>query len=748
MSEEITASVEDLHDLEIARGLVRAGVAVFAAPPDPSKPGTYRLPPKWQDTVPSEALLDRWQPGWALGMVGGRVVDGLDEDPRSGGDASIGELHAAGHMPMTFGEQSTASGGRHWLIAATGERKATGFMPGLDLQAGEPSTGKGGGEKLGRGFIWIAPTVRPSKDPSNFGELTRYRWTTEPDMELLDEMGETARESTEGIVSRVHAARARGKAPKPRESAPGAASAHDLDDPFMDSSMSALFADARQNFGPGRPFTLAEAQAFLLPSLTALGEAKIGDIEARCNDAAVALSHFVPAFWSVESAMTLLRNELARTAYDPNGPSDWTVEKFEDVLDGTRPPDDPWTATFKEPAPEPPSVSVEAPPGQEGLSTAERLRRMLVSAADLSLLDPPEPLVHGLLNLETESWLIGEPGSMKSFVALDIAGHVARGAPWQGHRVEQRPVLYIAAEGQRGMVLRVRAWMKQHGDMEGVTFLPYPVQVQSSDGQWAALVEIAEELKPGLIVLDTQARITVGLKENDADQMGIMIAAVGRLKRATGACVLVVHHTGRDGGNARGSSAIDGAQDSELKIERNKPRSSLVCTLKQDKQKDMAEGDGRGLALVMKVVPLGQDRYGEPLTSLVVDPDVDAVDRILRDAEGFTVEEMEPWAGKDSEEWTKHVDGVDPRAKVKRYILQVLADHAHSLGLTEAKARSAVVARWYPDAGRRGGTKLDMSNWVDAWGAVVSTDLAENIGGERWALDQALLGQLKTAYPS
>ena len=31
-------------------------------------------------------------------------------------------------------------------------------------------------------------------------------------------------------------------------------------------------------------------------------------------------------------------------------------------------------------------------------------------------------------------------------------------------------------------------------------------------------------------------------------------------------CVLTVHHTGRSGGDARGSSAIDGAQTTELKV--------------------------------------------------------------------------------------------------------------------------------------------------------------------------------------
>lgn len=759
MPEEITPSAEDMRDLEIARGLIAAGVAVFAAPPCPpgctmtdrkgrvhkGGPGKYHAPRRWEDTVPSQANIDRWKPGWALGLVGGRVVDGLDEDPRSGGDISIGELHAAGHMPMTFGEQQTASGGRHYLIAATGERKEVSFMPGLDLQAGEAGTGKGGGEKLGKGFIWIAPTVRPSKDPANLGELVRYRWTTPPDMEALEEYGETARESTEGIVSRIHAARLARKN-KPRESAPAAAPA-DPNDPFTDSST----ANAGPGAGPGsfgerREFTLAEAQEFVRPHLVALQQARIGQIEERCNTAAAVLSHFVPAFWSAGVAMTILETNLAETAYDPNGPSDWDVSKFEDVLDGTRPPADDWKAVVRQEPAAAPIAAVDVEPGEEMLSTLDRLRAKLVTAEELALRPAPEPLVWGLLNRSTEAWMIGAPGSLKSFVALDLAGAVAAGREWHGHRTEQADVLYVAAEGEHGMVLRARAYVKRHGGMPGVTLLPYPVQIKSADGQWQALEQIAREGGYGLIVIDTQHRVSTGLEENSATDMGTMVAAVGRLKRAAGACVLVVHHTGRNGGDARGSSAIDGAQDTELKIVRatDGKRPALQCKVIQDKQKDMAQDTGEPLTLDFAVVDLGQDSHGRPLSSLVVAGVADPFTKV----QGFTDDELEPWKGKDTEPWTKHVPGVQPNARVQRYILQVLADHAHSIGLTEAQAKKAVIARWYPDLGQKKTSKgLDDDNWINAWRVVASTDLAENIGGERWALDQVILTAIKEAHP-
>jgi len=744
--------------LDVARALIRAGVPVFAAEPctegcprstvinkktrerkpHAGGPGKYHLPKHWEQTVPSERWLDPeqhpqgWRPGYALAAVGGHVADFLDADPRNGGEESLRQLHERDIFPLTFGQQKTPSDGDHWVIAATGLRKATGetggFLPGLDLQAGAP-------DGHGRGFVWIAPTVRRSKTD---GELRAYEWITEPDFESLAAAVAEDDTGTEGIISLVTENRAKRTEPRPRESAPVAASSPD--DPFLSPSQIA------GGFGNERAFTLAEAQEFVRAPLIALQLAKVGEIEESANVAATTLSHFVPAFWSVDEAFALLESMLAHTAYDPNGPSDWTADKFIAVLDGSRPPADPWTATRRPEPPAAPLVAVEAAPGEEHLTTVQRLRNRLVSMRELSERATPDPLVHGLLNLNTESWLIGAPGSLKSFIALDIAGHVALGQDWQGHSVVQRPVLYLAAEGEGGMVLRTRAYIRVHGEVEGVTFLPYPVQVKSNDGQWAALVEIAAELKPGLIVLDTQARISVGLEENSATDMGVLIAAVGALKRATGACVLVVHHTGRDGGNARGSSALDGAQDTELKVTRpDNPagRASLVCKITQDKQKDMSEGDGRGIELIMQAVDLGIDpKTGKPISSLVVNPQIDAADKAMRELEGFSVTETESFKGRKPEGWTATVEGVPSNATVKRRILQVLADHAHERGLTAAQARAAVIARWYEK-----GKAPDHDSWIDSWNTITSLPMACNLGGERWALDQVEINGLRAADP-
>lgn len=245
--------------------------------------------------------------------------------------------------------------------------------------------------------------------------------------------------------------------------------------------------------------------------------------------------------------------------------------------------------------------------GAVEVDLAGQLLARMLTVEQMRDMRPPPMLVDGLLSLDSESWLIARSGSFKSFVALDIAGHIGRGMPWMGRDVHQGEIVYLVAEGAGGMGARVRAWEQRNGPMEGVRFLPMPVQAARED-HWAALVEACRRLRPVLIILDTQARITVGLDENDNSAMGQFIEAVGRLKRATEACVLVVHHLGRSGSDARGASAIDGAQDSELKLTKT---SDYRVVLETDKQRHLPQD----VRVELELFPTELDDGG---TSLVV----------------------------------------------------------------------------------------------------------------------------------
>lgn len=213
----------------------------------------------------------------------------------------------------------------------------------------------------------------------------------------------------------------------------------------------------------------------------------------------------------------------------------------------------------------------------------------MLSPEQLEARPAPRPLVGGLLFLDTCAWLIGKSGSLKSFVALDLAGHVGRGEEWQGTRVERGEAWYVVGEGLGGMKLRVAAWQRRYGEMKDVRFIPLPVQADErrAGGMWTVMVEAARRCRPRLIVLDTQARATVGLDENSNGDMSYFAQQADRLRQASGGCVLVVHHMGAAStGRARGATAIDGAQDTELRVVRTGPDS---IELWSDKQKDARE---------------------------------------------------------------------------------------------------------------------------------------------------------------
>jgi hypothetical protein len=238
----------------------------------------------------------------------------------------------------------------------------------------------------------------------------------------------------------------------------------------------------------------------------------------------------------------------------------------------------------------------DGPPPMDESDQPTKLDRMLdalVDAAGLDAIKAPEPLIGDILQRNSTGWLTGPPGHGKSFVALDWAGCVGTGEIWQGHRVARGLVLYMVAEGLAGVRQRVRAWESSMGTlMSGVQFLPMAIQAEGGD--WATLLELAIRLEPILIVIDTQARVTVGLEENSAKDMGMFVQRIEALRVVTGACVLVVHHQGRSGEHMRGSTALEGAATTIVKVKKDADMITVEC----QKQKDASEFGKIDLRLV------------------------------------------------------------------------------------------------------------------------------------------------------
>ncbi|MFD3698504.1 AAA family ATPase [Streptomyces sp. NPDC058646] len=270
-----------------------------------------------------------------------------------------------------------------------------------------------------------------------------------------------------------------------------------------------------------------------------------------------------------------------------------------------------------------------APAGLRAIgSTSEEYMEARLKALEAELLDsdaldtiePLDPIIADLLFRDTLTRVYGASGTFKSFMTLDFAGCVGTGTPWHGQQVHQGPVIYLVAEGMKGIRKRVRAWEQHYGRrMTGVKFLPRPVQAM--DPEWMVLVELCRRLRPALIVIDTQARVTVGIEENSNTEMGRVVDRMEQLRGASQACVLLVHHAGHDSDRGRGATAVKGALQTELGVERKgKGLCDTTITLKTGKQKDDEElGDVVfGLHQVALNGEFKED--GAPVTSIVLVP--------------------------------------------------------------------------------------------------------------------------------
>lgn len=219
--------------------------------------------------------------------------------------------------------------------------------------------------------------------------------------------------------------------------------------------------------------------------------------------------------------------------------------------------------------------------------------------------------------------IYGPSGSYKSFLAVSWACHIAAGMKWSGRSVSSGSVLYVVGEGGIGVPRRIRAWEVAYNKTVPLDNLYlinrpiFPVRIDEVDQVILAAkqVESITGQPVRFIVIDTLARCFGGNDENDARDMGAFIEGCDRIKRETGATLLVVHHSGKDSSKgARGSSAFRAALDAEFDIRREGSGGALILTC--TKMKDAEEPERS--AFDLRTVELFVDSDNEMVSSLAV----------------------------------------------------------------------------------------------------------------------------------
>lgn len=226
----------------------------------------------------------------------------------------------------------------------------------------------------------------------------------------------------------------------------------------------------------------------------------------------------------------------------------------------------------------------------------------------------PAWLIKGVLPEAELVVVFGESGSGKSFLALDMAACVARGVEWRDRRVKQGRVVYIAAEGAGGFRNRLKAYAQHHQvDLAGLPFSVIQAAPNLLERKDAARLSKAIG-EAALVIVDTFAQTTAGGDENSAKDVGKALGHCRAIHRATGAVVVLVHHSGKNADRgARGWSGLRAAADAELEVTRAQDARVVSIT----KQKDGHDGEEFGFRL--ENVRLGEDEDGKEITSCVVE---------------------------------------------------------------------------------------------------------------------------------
>lgn len=248
-----------------------------------------------------------------------------------------------------------------------------------------------------------------------------------------------------------------------------------------------------------------------------------------------------------------------------------------------------------------------------------------INAKDLVTNYKPVPsIIKRFIGKDNVSFLVAAPGSLKTFIVLDIAFCITNGIEWAGRRtLSPYPVIYLAGEGHGGIVPRLKALEIKYGrpTSNKLFVSELPADLLSIDSTAAVVNGIFRSCRevgelPVLVIIDTFHRNTSG-DENLSKDFGQLLKNLDiEFRRCLpGISFLFVHHTGHgDDKRGRGTSAIKASCDTEWIASRKGDQVTLTCA----KFKDGAEPPG----MIFKTVEVETgwfDEDGDPITSLYLD---------------------------------------------------------------------------------------------------------------------------------
>jgi hypothetical protein len=227
----------------------------------------------------------------------------------------------------------------------------------------------------------------------------------------------------------------------------------------------------------------------------------------------------------------------------------------------------------------------DAPSSQTPLD--EKRPRYVIHWADEALEPQPpiEWIVQDVFSAGSLSVIAGDGGSGKTWALLDCAVSVANGTRWLGRAVRHSAVLWVDEDmGERRVKMRLGDVIRGHGETRG---LPLAWMSLTRFDLWnledvAALQSAIMDTGAQFVVIDALVDVMPGRNENDTKDTQPIMMALRKISEDTNSAIVLIHHNNKTG-TYRGSTAIKGAIDLMLMVEKVED----VLNFKAEKARDV-----------------------------------------------------------------------------------------------------------------------------------------------------------------
>jgi archaellum biogenesis ATPase FlaH len=218
-------------------------------------------------------------------------------------------------------------------------------------------------------------------------------------------------------------------------------------------------------------------------------------------------------------------------------------------------------------------------------------------------------LIRNYIPADATVMLFGAPASGKSLIALEMASCIISGEDWHNQPVKQGVVAYIAGEGFNGISKRFKALaINKAMPVEHFHCSKIAMDLFDEESSLSVLCAVQAMKDLRLIIVDTLHRNFSG-DENQSSNFATALKHCDRLRNATGATIMLVHHSGhKSSDRGRGSSSMTGAMDAEFQAS-NDGGVKIHCTKMKDDEMP------KDIKFKINSVVIGHDEDGKPITA-------------------------------------------------------------------------------------------------------------------------------------